>query len=214
MRGSGFVRLVTVVSLAAACVAATACTSIERGGPPVEERVLRFDSPAALAEWVVAGGEWRVADGHLVGHSLDPSGRVPAETATWRTFLGDVERVIVRGGLDAGSPNNFRVAVGPAAAIFNWECADANWFNFGRSETQTRPGAMSAGREHEVVFEQAGDRIRVVVDDKLLWEHLGHLSGTLVLHPCFGSTMRIREIVVRGRAVPWVDVKGPSSSIL
>lgn len=195
---------IPVLWLAAA--AATGCAA--GGASDTSTTTIRFDGPDALGGWVIRGGEWRVADGKLVGRSISDDDR--ETTATWRAFWSDVDRVVIRGGLAAGSTHNFRAAVGPVAAILNWEVSRACWFNVGRFETQVAGDALVPGREHEIVFDESDGRVRVIVDDRLLWESAGDLHGTLTLHPCFRSTMEIREIRVTGRLVPGRVVTGPS----
>ena len=192
----------------------TACVSSSVAGPGMRDVVLRFDEPGALAAWHVEGGDWSVADGRLVGRSLDPSGSVTNEHATYGTWFGDIERVIVRGGLAEGSPDNFRLAVGAVMQIFNWEVRDGCWFNYGRLESFVPRDVIWPGYEHEIIVESVDGRVRVVVDNRILWERDGVLRGAVTLHPCFGSTLWVREIVIRGRAVPWVVVEGPGQPIL
>ena len=79
-----------------------------------------------------------------------------------------------------------------------------------RQQGRVEGAPLVPGQEHEIVVEQSGRSVRVVVDDRLLWEREGMLHGTVSLHPQFGSTLWVREIVVRGRPVPGVEVRGPS----
>ncbi len=213
MRRSRLARLLPVLLAPCMLVAAGCATSSSRA-PRLEERVIRFDSHADLDDWHVTAGEWTVDGGRLVGRSLDPSGGVTDEYATHRTYWGEIERVIVRGGLDAGSPNNFRMAVGAAAQLFNWERTPASWFELGHHDQQVSGALMTPGQEHEIVLEQIDDRIRIVVDDRTIWEHRGRMRGPLTLHPSFGSTLWVREIVIRGRPVPWIQVDGPDVPIM
>jgi hypothetical protein len=206
--------LLTCAGAIAVLATTASCAGLTSSAPDARDVVLRFDDPAALDDWHVAGGEWRVVDGRLVGCSLDPSGQLTNEYATYRTFFGDIDRVILRGGLDASSPHNFRMAVGAALQLFDWELADANWFRYGHQEWRVDGAALVPGREHEIVVEHVDGRVRVVVDDRLMWERAGRLQGTISLHPCFGSRLWVREIVIRGRPVPWIAMDGPTYPIL
>lgn len=179
--------------------------------PPVEDVILRFDSPAALGDWVVTGGEWRIADGRLVGRSLDPTGTAN-EYAVYATPFAEIERVAIRGGLDASAKDNFRVAVGAVGVILNWEVRPENVVHHGyRAARHFGPCALVPGQESEIVIEQRGRRVRLVVDDRLLWEDDGSLSGTITLSAAFRTTMTVREVSIRGRPVHGLRVQGPSA---
>ena len=81
---------------------ATSSTSADATAPPLVTRTLRFETPADLDAWVIHGGEWKVEDGHAVGRSLYPA----TERYSWltyRTFYGEIRRVVVHAALDGGS---------------------------------------------------------------------------------------------------------------
>lgn len=179
--------------------------------PPLETRTLRFASPADLDAWVVHGGQWTVEDGRAVGRSLYPA-TDRYSWLTYRTFFGEIRRVVVHAALDERSPHNLRIGVGSATVILNWEGGDMNLVHYrGSDATVVRPCALVPGRESEIVLEQAaGRRLRLVVDDRLLWEDEGRLAGTVTVYPALGSTIRVRDVEITGRAVPWVDVDFPS----
>jgi hypothetical protein len=196
--------LVVLAAVPAGC--ATSC----REAPPVEERVLRFRTREDLDPWAQAGGEWRVEGGVAVGRSLWPA----TDRYAWlthRTHYGEIRRVVVHGGLDARSRANFRLGVGSVTVILNWEVDDRSLVHYRGSDGVTvGPHVLVPGREHEIVVEQSGDRIRLVVDDRLLWEEEGRLSGTVTVYPALGSTIRVRDVTIVGRPVPWVRVDYPS----
>lgn len=198
--------------LLASGLLAAACAS--PGAAPTTTTRIRFDGPEGLADWAIRAGEWTVADGRLVGRSVTDGDPAIVETATYRAFWSDIDRVVIRGGLPSHATQNFRAAVGPVAVILNWEVARACWFNVGRIEKQVTGDALVPGREHEIVFDARDGRVRVVVDDRLLWEGEGDLHGTVTLHPCFRTTLQVREIEVTGRLVPGRTVTGPSVPVL
>ena len=189
---------------------ATSSTSADATAPPLVTRTLRFETPADLDAWVIHGGEWKVEDGHAVGRSLYPA----TERYSWltyRTFYGEIRRVVVHAALDGGSPHNLRIGVGAMTIVLNWEGGDMNLVHYrGPDTTEVPPRALVPGRESEIVVEHVADRLRLVVDGRLLWEDEGRLSGTVTLYPLLGSTIRVRDVTITGRAVPWVDVDFPS----
>lgn len=203
--------------LAAACAVATAvagCASAHgsAAAPPVEDVVLRFDTPAAMDDWVVTGGEWKVADGLLHGRSLDPV-NAAHEYVLYATPFAEIDRVVIRGGLECDAPRNFRFAVGSVGVILNWEVRDENLVHHGYRSSSFGPRALTPGKESEVVLECANDRVRLVVDDRLLWEDRGTLSGTLALSAVLRSRMWVREIRVTGRPLRGLRVTEASAPV-
>jgi hypothetical protein len=72
------------------------------------------------------------------------------------------------------------------------------------------PGhALEPGRDSEIVLLQDGDLIRFSVDGKELWVASGRLHGTVTVYPAWDSTIGVKDVQIRGRAVPGVEVKGP-----
>lgn len=211
-RGSSRHVVLAIAAATATAVAGCASSRTSAAPPPVEETVLRFDSPAALDDWVVAGGEWKVADGLLHGRSLDPR-NAAHEYALYATPFAEIDRVVIRGGLECDEPRNFRFAVGPVGVILNWEVRDENLIHHGYRSSSFGPGALAPGRESEIVLEQANDRVRLVVDDRLLWEDSGTLSGTLALSAVLRSRMWVREIRVTGRPVRGLHVTEASAPV-
>ena len=205
------VRVAVVLALAALA----GCASAGGGSTATSIRTLRFESDADLGAWVVYGGDWKVDGGQAVGRSLYPQ----SDRYSWltcRTSCGDIERVVVHGGLDAASPHNFRLGVGAVTVILNWECGDANLVHYVGSDGHgAGRRALTPGREAEIVVEATGtgiDRhVRLVVDDRVLWEGVGPpLAGTVTVYPAWGSTIRVRDVTITGRAAPCVEVNGPS----
>lgn len=205
-------HLRTALGLASIALVAAGCaTRVEAPAPlPLETHVLRFDTPAALDAWTVTGGEWRVEDGRLRARSLDPSG-ASCEHAILGTHFAEIERVVLRGGLEADAKQNFRFAVGAVGVILNWEVRPQNIVHHGYRQSSFGPYALTPGRETEIVLERVERRIRLVIDDRLLWEDTGTLSGTITLSATFRTQMTIREIEVRGRAAPGVTPTWPSA---
>ena len=204
-------RLAAVLALAALA----GCASAGAGPAPVSTRTLRFESAADLGAWIAYGGDWNVDGGHAVGRSLVPE----SDRYSWltcRTSYADIERVVVHGGLDARSRFNFRLGVGAVTVILNWECDDANLVHYiGSDGHGAGRRALVPGREAEIVVETTGtgmDRhVRLVVDDRVLWEGIGPpLAGTVTVYPALGSTIRVRDVTITGRAAPCVEVNGPS----
>ena len=203
--------LAAVVALAAL----GGCASTVSGTPAASTRTFRFEAAADLDAWVAYGGEWTVRDGHAVGRSLYPESNRYA-WLTCRTAYGEIQRVIVHGRLDRSSAHNFRLGVGAVTVILNWEVSDANLVHFVGSDGHgAGRRALTVGRESEIVVESTGtgaDRhVRLVVDDRVLWEGVGPpLSGTVTVYPALGSTIHVRDVEITGRRAPSVDVRGPS----
>jgi hypothetical protein len=178
--------------------------------PPVETRTWTFESPEALAEWSQNGGDWKVEGGRAVGRSIWRG----SERAAWltnRTYFGSIDRVVVHGGLAQGSNHNFRLGVGAATFLFNWEGGNHSLVHYHKPQgVGFGPHVLEPGKEHEIVVEQVKDRIRLVLDDRVLWDEEGRLSGTVTVYPAFGSTVFLRDVSVTGRAVPWIDADWPS----
>ncbi len=194
--------------------AGAGCASV--GGTPASvTRTFRFASNADLGAWVRSGGDWRVEDGHAVGRSLYPQ----SDRYSWltcREAFGEIERVVVHGGLAAGSPHNLRIGVGAVTVILNWEVSDANLVHYVGSDGHGAGSrALRPGVDSEIVIESRGvgtDRhVRLVVDDRLLWEGVGPpLMGTVTVYPALGSTIRVRDVTVTGRPATRIEVNGPS----
>lgn len=194
--------------------AGSGCASVA-GAPASVTRTFRFASDADLGAWVQSGGDWRVEDGRAIGRSLYPQ----SDRYSWltcRDAFGEIERVVVRGGLAEGSPHNLRIGVGAVTVILNWEVSDASLVHYVGSDGHgAGPRVLRPGEDSEIVIESRGEgtdrHVRLVVDDRLLWEGSGPpLMGTVTVYPALGSTIRIRDVTVTGRPAPCVEVNGPS----
>lgn len=203
--------LTTLIGL----VSLTGCASLGGGAAEVETRTFRFERPADLDGWIAYGGDWSVQDGVAVGRSLYPQ----SQRYSWltnRTAWADVERVVVHAGLDRSSPHNLRIGVGAVTVILNWELADTNLVHYiGSDGHRAGRRALTPGRESEIVVESRGEgalrQVRLVVDDRVLWEDEGPpLWGSVTVYPALGSTIRVREVEITGRPAPCVEVEGPS----
>ncbi len=173
--------------------------------PAISRRHFRLAASDTL-ERAVTQGDWTIADGRATATASSVSG---GAALTLPTYYAEIERLTIRGGLDAESPYNFRVQVGPVSLIFNWEVARENHYRMGTRRTAKRPPALVPGQEHEIVLEQRDDIVHLSVDGEALWEAKGTLHGPVTVYPA-GSTIFVREIVVKGRAVPDVEVTGPA----
>lgn len=203
------------IAVAVALSALAGCASIGSGPSDVSTTEFRFEQPADLDEWIAYGGDWAVSDQHAVGRSLYPQ----SDRYSWltcRQAYSDIERVIVRGSLDGGSPHNLRIGVGAVTVILNWELADKNLVHFIGSDARVAGRhALAPGHESEIIVESIGTgserHVRLVVDDRVLWEADGPpLMGTVTVYPALGSTIRIRDVQITGRPAPCVEVHGPS----
>lgn len=197
---------------------AAGCASVEEGRVPLlepksiepapGEEVVRaaFESDSDLVRWKRHAGSWAVAKGAAVGT------QVGADYAylTWPVYYGSLSSVTIRGGIRSASNRNFRVAVGHVSAIFNWENGDVNVFRNGSEAAETHPAALAPGAEHEIRFLQDGELVRVLVDGRELWQCRTALRGTVTVYPAVGSTIRVRDVVIRGVPIPWIEVRGPS----
>jgi hypothetical protein len=163
----------------------------------------------------VHGGDWSVSQGRLEGHSLYPD----SDRYSWltnRTAYGEIRRVVVRGGLAPGSARNLRLGVGAVTVILNWEMSDLNLVHYiGSDARRAGPGALTPGQESEIVVEATGEgatrHVRLVVDDRVLWEAEGPpLMGTVTVYPALGSTIQVRSVEITGQPAPTVTVHGPS----
>lgn len=200
--------------LAVCLLALTGCSSMPSVGGSTTTR-FDFAEPADLDAWTSYGGDWTVADGHAVGRSLYPE----SDRYSWltcRTSYADIERVIVHARLDESSPHNLRIGVGAVTVILNWEVANHNLVHFIGSDARTAGRhALWPGQESEIVVEAVGSgserHVRLVVDDRVLWEHDGPpLTGTVTVYPALGSTIHVRDVTVTGTKAPCVEVHGPS----
>lgn len=205
-------RLALVLSLgagllAAGCAAPAACAGDPgRGLPPEETVVLRFQRDEDLAAWKASGGEWKVEKGCALGRQVGDH----YAYLTWPVYYGTISSVSIRGRIASRDNRNFRIQVGHIAAILNWECDDVDRFHDGWGDGRSVRGRALQGKgEHEILFVQDGDLVRILVDDRERWETRGRLRGTVTLHPAMGSTIQVREVVIRGRPVPWIPVDGP-----
>jgi hypothetical protein len=84
--------------------------------------------------------------------------------------------------------------------IFNWECSVRELRVHDPATAEQHglegKGYLSTTDWHEIVWEIALDRMRVVVDGEVRFEKSGDYSGiesTPSVGPCFGSTVSIRE---------------------
>ncbi len=208
---SRVLQVAAVVGLAALA----GCASIGSGAPGVSATTYRFESSADLDAWIAYGGDWSVSDDTAVGRSLYPQSDRYA-WLTCRTAYSDIERVIVHASLDASSPHNLRIGVGAVTVILNWELRDKNLVHYIGSDARTAGRrALVPGRESEIVVEAIGtgaDRhVRLVVDDRVLWEDEGPpLIGTVTVYPALGSTIRVRDVEITGLPAPCIEVHGPS----
>jgi hypothetical protein len=174
---------------------------------PAEEVVrASFRNDADLARWKIGGGQWRV-------EKLGACGRQAGDRyayLTWPAYFGSISSVTIRGGVADDANRNFRVAVGHVSAILNWEVRDADVFSDGHSRSETSPGSLAPGDDHEIRFVQDDEVIRILVDGIQRWETRGRLRGTVTIYPAVGSVIRIRSVEIRGVPVPWIAVDGPS----
>jgi hypothetical protein len=203
--------IVAVGLLATACASPAtgpAATGPANAGPATETVHLTFTTPADLEGWIATDGRWRVEDGYLVGTA--PTGK-GYPYLTFATHFATIDEVRIVGGLAPGSGRNFRVGVGPANAIFNWEMQLTSMFRTGFVGKSRADVLLQPGEDHEILFRQEGAQWRLIVDDQIAHEDTGLLHGTVTVFPMFGSTIRVKEITIRGRPLPWIRVHGPSS---
>jgi len=196
---------------AAGCASAApvAPTAPIRPSDPPDEEVVRatFRVDEDLGAWRIAGGDWRVEDGAAVGTQLGDADAY----LTWPVYFGSISSVVVRGRIVSKENTNFRVAVGDVAALLNWEMRPVNVFHQGFDvRKEAGPRALSSKRDHEIRFDEIDGRIVVRVDGSPVWETRGRLRGTVTIYPAVGSTIRVRDVEIRGAAVPWIKVDGPS----
>lgn len=191
------------------------CASVSEAPPQSESTTYRFEKPADLDAWIANGGEWSVEDGQAIGRSLHPASN-RYSWLTCRQAYGDIERVVVRAGLDQGSTHNLRLGVGAMTVILNWEVSDANLVHYIGSDARgAGPRALTPGQESEIVVESVGTggerHLRLVVDDRVLWEETGPpLMGTVTVYPAWGSTIRVRDVRITGKPAPCIEVHAPS----
>ena len=209
---------VRMAASAAAFLALAACASAEREPqttrapepaptPHEELERLTFSSDEDLGAWRISGGEWLVKKGAAYGHQTGDR----YAYLTWPRYYGAVSSVVVRGSIVSPANENFRVAIGHVSAIFNWELDDADRYHDGWGVGQSAtPRSLAAGSDHEIKFVQDGDVIRVLVDGRETWQTKGRMAGTVTVYPAVGSTIRVREVEIRGVPVPWIAVDGPS----
>lgn len=169
--------------------------------------VQRFAGPDDLASMEITAGEWRVADGTLIGRS---TGEATRATLPWA--FARIASVTIRGSIRSAGTLNFRLAVGPCNAILNWELDDVNPIWFGDMEQRVGPRALSAGREHAIHIRQLGEWIGVFVDERLLSLGPGQLAGTVSVYPALGSEIAVRQIEVIGDLDLGRVVRGPSGT--
>lgn len=174
--------------------------------PEISNRTFRLATSERL-EKAVTAGEWTI-DGDYVVAQADS--REMDTSLTLPTYYAEIERIIIRGGLGAESPHNFRVQAGPVSLIFNWEVRDENHYRVGTRRSIDPPRALEPGLEHEIVIEQREEHIHLFVDDVERWKAKGTLHGPVTVYPALGSKIFVRDIAVRGRAVAEVDVTGPA----
>ncbi len=187
----------------------SACGTIAAPTRPASETVrLTFTTPADLDGWIATDGRWRVEDGVLIG-TAPADGTYPY--LTFARHFAEIEEVHVVGGLAAGSAHNFRMAVGPAAAIFNWESKAISIFRTGAISGTSSDALLVPGEDHEIIFRQEGSGWRLLLDDRIVHEEMGLLHGTVTLYPMLGSTIRVKEFAITGRPLPSIEVHGPSS---
>lgn len=169
--------------------------------------VQRFAGPDDLGAMQITAGEWRVANGTLIGRS---TGEATRATLPWA--FARIASVTIRGSIRSAGTLNFRVAVGPCNALLNWELDDVNPIWFGDMEQRVGPRAMSADREHAIHIRQLGEWIAVFVDERLLALGPGQLAGTVSVYPALGSEIAVRQIEVIGDLDLGRVVRGPSGT--
>jgi hypothetical protein len=169
--------------------------------------VRTFASGEDLAPWLIAGGEWYVKKGAAYGHQTGDR----YAYLTWPQYFGRITSVTVRGSIASPENFNFRVAVGHVSAIFNWELDDVDIYRDGWGGGNAVPHrSLAKGRDCEVKFVQDGDVVRVLVDGRETWQAKTRMAGTVTIYPAVGSTIRIRDVEIRGVPVPWIEIDGPS----
>lgn len=157
---------------------------------------LRFTEPQHLAQMLITGGEWAIAENELRGKSLGPD---VATRATTRFAWRKIDAVTIRGGIRSGDGLNFRLAVGPVNVLLNWEGADQDLAYFGDVQLPPHvPRALVQGREHTIVVRQCGRDAVVAVDGRELFSAPAQLSGTITVYPAIGSEIFVKSIDVVG----------------
>jgi hypothetical protein len=156
-------------------------------------RQWRFTAPADGERLLISGGEWRVADGVLLGHNDGEKTRATARVA-WRR----IDSVTIRGGIRSPAGLNFRVAIGDFNALFNWEVADENHFYYRDAGIVVAPRRLRRGEEHTLRVHQLGEQIVATVDGDFVAAMPGKLDGTVTVYPAVGSTIFVRSIDVLG----------------
>lgn len=155
---------------------------------------LQFRTASDLEQLVRANGDWRVADGVLLGAAQGAN-----NFATHRLHFGTIRAVVVRGGIRSAAGLNFRVHVGDFSLLLNWEVRPENHLWSGGTCLPKGPPALTVGKEHTIaLFQAPGDRVHVCIDDVLWWSVAGRLAGTVTVYPALGSEIFVREILVDG----------------
>jgi hypothetical protein len=156
---------------------------------------LRFAAANDQQRWLIAGGEWRIADGCLIGKSLDPA---VATRATFKFAFERIDSVTIRAGIRSADGLNLRIAAGAVCVLLNWEVADQNHVYFGDAVKVTAPRILQQGREHTIELRQLGDEAIVLVDGALLASGVASLAGAITVYPALGSEIFVRAIDVVG----------------
>jgi hypothetical protein len=196
----------------ASCTSAAVETPETAAAPPAAEPhdvIVRrtFETDGDLAAWRISGGEWMVKKGAAYGHQTGDR----YAYLTWPQYFGRISSVTVHGSIASPENVDFRLAVGHVNAIFNWELDDVDIYHDGWGDGKAVPHrSLAKGRDCEMKFVQDGDVIRVLVDGRETWQTTGRMAGTVTIYPAVGSTIRIRDVEIRGVPVPWIAVDGPS----
>lgn len=169
--------------------------------------LIHFGTPGALDQFVIENG----SGCRLDGQSL----QLTNAYITYRTYFDSISSVKIRGGTDS---LNFRISVGMAAIILNWEAEDQNrfWYTDAKRDGQplagvTRPRALTPGQIHEIEIAQIGPSIVVAIDGRKHLTTRGTLFGTVGVYQAGPpATLSIQSIEIQGVADPTVKVTGPS----
>jgi hypothetical protein len=161
-----------------------------------------------LDRWIFANGTWTLHDDGLHGACTGTE-----NFATLRHRYGSVRSVVVRGGIRSADGCNFRCKVGDVNLLLNWEVAAENHLWLRGTRFAKAPPALQVGKEHTLLFVQAGTAVHVCIDDRLWWTvQNASLSGTITVYPALGSEIFVREILIDGE--PEGLVTGPVGELM